>query len=204
MTDNFIKISFLLDKLNRKIEKLKLEDYSLWQKKMDALQKIVWYSFPIVYPRWDEWSRELVKAKKARRARKLRISKYLKSMFMAYDAEKLYFLTITFDNDAFKAKSSTRYQNVSRYLNAISYDYMANLDYGSKNKREHYHAVVASDKDLFSLSIPHAFIHYKRIVSRNPKRIAKYLSKLTNHAQKLTCGKPFHKRGMVDVDSLPF
>lgn len=196
MTDNFIRIWYLTRKL--------LYKYQHKELKSPKVFATIYHHLDIVYPLWFEWEDELLKAHKARLQRKRRIANYIKGMFLSYEPQKLFFLTITFHDDAFKASAKTRHTNVQRYLNSLCLDYMANLDYGTKKKREHYHAVIATDKDIFEYSIPHAHIHYKRITSRNSNRLAKYLSKLSNHAQKLTSGKSFHKRGLVEMDALPF
>lgn len=57
------------------------------------------------------------------------------------------FITLTFTDETLKNTSfETRRRYVARYLKANSKNYVANVDFGSKNKREHYHAVV--DKDI--------------------------------------------------------
>lgn len=97
------------------------------------------------------------------------------------------FLTLTFTDDALKTKSKTRRDYVTRFLKSCSKYYIANIDFGAKNGREHYHAIVLADHVDFSLW-KYGAINGKRIISSsNPLKLAKYISKLTNHAVKETC-----------------
>lgn len=97
------------------------------------------------------------------------------------------FLTLTFRDDVLeKTSEKTRRLYVTQCLKACSKYYIANIDYGDHTQREHYHAIVVSD--LFELdSWEYGFSFAKRIIeSSNPLVLAKYVSKLTNHAIKET------------------
>lgn len=97
------------------------------------------------------------------------------------------FLTLTFTDEALKLQASTRRKYVTRFLKGCSKYYIGNIDYGAKNGREHYHAIVLTDNVDFSKWTMGA-INGKRIIkSSNPLKLAKYISKLTNHAVKETC-----------------
>lgn len=97
------------------------------------------------------------------------------------------FLTLTFTDDALKLKARTRRDAVTKFLKGCSKYYIANIDYGAKNGREHYHAIVLTDNVDFSKWM-YGAINGKRIIkSSNPLKLAKYISKLTNHAVKETC-----------------
>ena len=99
------------------------------------------------------------------------------------------FLTLTFTDEVFAITSpATRKQYVIRTLKQITNDYVANIDYGEKFGREHYHAVIRADyynqddwKYGFSKGKP---IVYK---TDDPQAITNYILKLTNHALKETC-----------------
>lgn len=96
------------------------------------------------------------------------------------------FLTLTF-KDAVLASTSkeTRRRYVSRFLKANSDLYVANIDYGAKNHREHYHAIVKSDiVDLKGWTF--GAINAARIRNKNLDliRSCKYVDKLTNHCLK--------------------
>lgn len=99
------------------------------------------------------------------------------------------FLTLTFTDDVLQSTSiDTRRRYVSRFLKSISSEYVANIDFGKKNDREHYHAVVVGqDLDLTGWD-KYGFSNAKKITvsdSSNSK-LSKYINKLANHATKDT------------------
>ena len=99
-----------------------------------------------------------------------------------------FFLTLTFTDEVLsKTSPQTRRKYVTLFLKSISDTYTANIDYGSKNGREHYHAVVLADTlDMTPWDI-YGFSNAKKIASADDfTPIAKYVSKLTNHAVKAT------------------
>ena len=98
------------------------------------------------------------------------------------------FLTLTFKDDILNNTSrETRRRYVTRFLKSQSDWYVANIDYGSLNHREHYHAVIKCDK-VDNTAWSYGAIDFERVrVSDNSsKRLAKYVCKLTNHAIKET------------------
>lgn len=105
-----------------------------------------------------------------------------------------YFLTLTFTDKVLKSTSKkTRRVYVTRFLNSISLNFVANIDFGEENGREHYHAVVASKNALNNVKMAklwqYGFSNAKKInktINKNDIRLAKYISKLTNHAIKNT------------------
>lgn len=112
---------------------------------------------------------------------KNRISKYL-------SLGNCLFLTLTFDDSVLNNTSEdTRRQYVRKWLKKYSSYYIANIDYGSKNEREHYHAIILYDR-INSNEWPYGFSSVKPIRSTSDyKALAKYINKLTNHAIKKTC-----------------
>lgn len=99
------------------------------------------------------------------------------------------FLTLTFTNKVLRSTSKqTRRRYVSRFLRSISINYVANIDYGKKKGREHYHALVQVD------SIDHTLwsygaINFERVYNESTldsERLSSYIAKLTNHAIKKT------------------
>lgn len=108
------------------------------------------------------------------------------------DNKTVFFGTLTFTDEVLsKTTEETRRRYVSRYLKSISDSYIANIDFGDKeknpqsNEREHYHCLVACDHLPCSWS--YGFCKFLK-VSQNeasPKRITSYINKLTNHSLKL-------------------
>jgi len=113
------------------------------------------------------------------------------------------FLTYTFTNDTLK-----KYQNVEslrrfvrRHLNSLGCQvrYIANIDYGSKNDRVHYHAIVQTDY-IDPTTWSYGALNVKRITNPNSRALGKYISKLTNHAIKDTakCNRVIYSRYKPD------
>ena len=111
------------------------------------------------------------------------------------------FLTLTFNDVVFsKMSKETRRKNITRFLKNTCKCYIANIDYGSKNDREHYHALVIPEGDIidnkkYKKMFYDSAINFERIVISNKKnhdiestskKVSKYVSKLTNHAIKET------------------
>ena len=99
------------------------------------------------------------------------------------------FVTLTFSEEVLASTTKeTRRRYVARYLKTQSETYVANIDFGGKNGREHYHAIVAKNCDLKQWKDKYGMINVKRI--RNTKddlnRVKNYVAKLTNHALKNT------------------
>lgn len=103
------------------------------------------------------------------------------------------FLTLTFTDDVLSSTSQkTRRTYVARFLKSHGLDYVANIDFGEKNGREHYHCVFGSnfiDPNSWSYgSID--FIH----ITKTPNKIAQYINKLTFHSVKDTTGFLIYSR----------
>lgn len=100
-----------------------------------------------------------------------------------------YFVTLTFNDETLGSTTDeTRRRYVTRFLKSVAPSYVANVDYGSKNGREHYHAVIQFDGDVdMSGWDCNGFSNAKKIASEDDyKPVAKYIAKLTNHAVKET------------------
>ena len=94
----------------------------------------------------------------------------------------------------------TRKQKITRFLKKTCKSYIANIDYGAKNEREHYHALVVPiseniDNKTYKEMFYNSAINFERIVisdkknhdiESTSKKVSKYVSKLTNHAIKET------------------
>lgn len=100
-----------------------------------------------------------------------------------------FFLTLTFTNESLeKLSEKTRRRYVHYYLKSISNNYVANIDYGKRNHREHYHAVVQCDFIDYKLwkygSLDFEYINI--FDDSCSDRLSKYVAKLCNHAIKET------------------
>lgn len=202
-TENQIKIQYLVKRF-RWVHKDDAESIS-------ALEYILWYSYPVVYPdAFEDVGSSLRQAQNvidARKRKKNRYNRRLRDMAQSYDV--LHFVTLTFTDDVFESTSErTRHRYVQRWLNENCRDYLANEDFGKSTGRQHFHAVVAFQSDVSSVQ-PWAYGFYKfKLVKlsedRSTYRLSSYLLKLVNHSGKFGTGKSFSKRGLKEVDNLPF
>ena len=96
------------------------------------------------------------------------------------------FLTFTFTDSVLKTcNQSTLRTYVVRTLKTFSDYYVGNVDFGKKNGRLHYHALVVADKVNYNIWT-YGALNGKKVVIKNSSALAKYIAKLTNHAIKKT------------------
>jgi len=160
-----------------------------------------------------------------KRAKTRKIEKHIRYWFDNLEGdETVIFGTLTFTDDDLKTDIKTRRQYVFRFLNEWCADYIANIDYGKENEREHYHFVALLDGSvrLFRREFPYTDKNGKqkvgsemtcdqmiewsdkhgwsktRIVPGKEKDgevISRYISKLSNHSLKVQTEKLIVKRG---------
>lgn len=99
------------------------------------------------------------------------------------------FVTLTFSDAVLsKTTAKTRHDYVNRWLKNNFLTAIANIDFGEKNGREHYHAVVLA-KSVNHNTWKYGLLKSKKIVRSdvgNADKLAHYTSKLVNHAIKET------------------
>ena len=151
--------------------------------------------------------KEALKMCEAWRARVRHLKKSIRAMLVAF--KNCIFLTFTFTDDIFTTTSrETRRQYVRKFLKAYCKYYVCNIDFGEEKGREHYHAVcvpIDSKGVPFEVwnkvknygNLDGAFIH----TSKDYIALAKYISKLTNHAIKETTQRNsiIYSRGLQDL-----
>lgn len=117
-----------------------------------------------------------------------RVKRLKKRIFDMLLQGTCFFFTLTFTDDVLaRTSAQTRRKYVTLFLRSLSDTYCANIDFGSQNGREHYHAVVLADTVDLSAWDCYGFSNAKKIGSEKDfTKIAKYISKLTNHAVKAT------------------
>jgi len=146
--------------------------------------------FEDMYKLYDLLPLEMKEAGKINNAsyhRRLRLSDRIESIFNSGD--DVLFLTLTFRDSVLKDTSKeTRRRYVSRFLKDNCISYVANIDYGAKNHREHYHAVVNIKDLLQAKKWAYGALNFERVViqEHTNKKLSKYLCKLVNHAIKET------------------
>ena len=191
--DNAFKRKVLLKEIDKKVALVKRDNY----KKVVVNYLIdndgeVFYSLPT-----NSWNEMLAPYRKGYNmidcADRLNESKYRKAKKVRDKITSLVlsntalFITLTF-NDKTMAKTDTekRRRLVQRYLKQNCNEYVANIDFGKTNGREHYHAVVSDTLCLQSwFKYGSIDVMHIRPFESSPKALSKYITKLTNHALKV-------------------
>lgn len=147
-------------------------------------------------------------AKKAKNAHYAKVARLKKRVaFILTNSPQSFFVTLTFRDDVIaNTNEATRREYVRKFLKAHSNGshYLANIDYGAKNGREHYHAITnfscSGWKYGHQLSKPIQLYaplsakydnlpdeEYKqKAFETTQKRLSKYTAKLGFHAVKET------------------
>lgn len=130
-----------------------------------------------------ELLQECVRVNHANNARKNRVQARVKLLL----EKPCVFLTFTFSDDTFSRTSpTTRRRYVRQFLDNYG-AYVANIDFGSQNGREHYHAILqTSEKIDYTAWCKNGALNGQRIIKPNSQALSKYISKLVNHAIKET------------------
>jgi hypothetical protein len=147
---------------------------------------------------------EIEEATKVNNASYKRQNRLQKKALQIIKTDSAIFLTLTFSDKVFTEMSKeTRKQKITRFLKKTCKSYIANIDYGGKNGREHYHALVVPisdkiDQATYRKMFYDSTIDFERVIISNSKnhdiestskKVSKYVSKLTNHAIKETTGQ---------------
>lgn len=158
---------------------------------------------------FQNWSKSQIdNAQRILRAYYKRVSRLRVRIRSILQSSKPHFLTLTFTDKILESTSAdSRRQYVRRFLSQISSNFVANIDFGAQNGREHYHVVI----DCLPPAWSYGFYHYEPVICQNTtnyvkkryqslpqeeidrlmaleneKRLSKYVAKLTNHAIKQT------------------
>lgn len=132
--------------------------------------------------------KECIKISRANNVRSSRLRSRIEDMLLN---GACVFITLTFNDETLLGTSPLeRRKMVTRYLKQYNAKYVANIDFGGKNGREHYHAVLNVDTVAFDKWRKHGAIKVLRVrnndIETNKTRLAKYVAKLSNHAIKET------------------
>lgn len=135
----------------------------------------------------QNYPKEWKEATKINRAFYERLKRLKRKITEMLESGQVLFLTLTFTDKTLENTSpATRRRYVARYLASFNAKFIANIDFGAKNGREHYHAVIGAENiDLKAYKL--GAIHCQRVrKASNPTQLSKYVAKLTNHAIKET------------------
>jgi hypothetical protein len=190
-----LKQIILENKLHREVGQLSLKGYRLYQKEVNGLYypSLINYSYQELENEFTNFVNlygytTLKVANNLNRASYYRTARLKERIREAVESGSAWFITITFSPETLaKTNEKTRRVYVSRWLKSLTPFYVANIDYGKKKGREHYHAVITSDQRP-PKTWSYGFIDILKVATTetDTKRISKYISKLTNHAIKNT------------------
>lgn len=139
--------------------------------------------------------KEYYRISNARCNRVLRLKRRVMDIVYGYDC---LFLTLTFSEKALMYNTAdSRRQAVKRFLKQFGVPYVANIDFGAKNGREHYHAILRIGEIDYHLWKYGAINGLKirndikvdengELTSETIEKLSRYVAKLTNHAIKET------------------
>lgn len=99
------------------------------------------------------------------------------------------FLTLTFNDCVLEnTDKHERAKMVNDYLKSQSSDFIANIDFGKVNNREHYHAVVCASKVDYTAWHDKGAVKGEKVAikGKSGSNIARYIDKLSLHALKDT------------------
>ena len=190
-----LKQIILENKLHCEVGDLSLKSYRLYQREVNGLYypSLKNYSFEKLIKEKETFIKKygnttLKIANNLNHASYKRVARLKDRIKEAVESGSAYFITITFNPTTLEnTNEQTRRKYVSRWLKSLTPFYVANIDYGKKTEREHYHAVITSDTRP-PKSWNYGFIDILKVntTETDTKRVSKYISKLTNHAIKHT------------------
>lgn len=188
--------------------------------KQDALNRIIWHSYPIVYGDCSVM-KEAHKSLEARRRKKCRVKQRIIDMQSCYN--QIYFITLTIDPDTMERLSErTLHRYVVSWFDHNCRDFVANSDHGDNTGRLHYHGVGAllrAKEDFIPSPFGFSTVELIGTTDVDHTRLSYYMGKLWNHSGKLTSGRIFSKRkqksyidhingtsgtSLIDIDQIPF
>lgn len=110
----------------------------------DALSRVIWYSFDIVYFNTNYMT-----------AYQNNINDYMTNYRIYKSCEKIintpfmspYMLTLTLDDDALLLSQRTLTDYIKTYTQKVCFDGYIFADYGAKNGRKHYHIIMTTFPD---------------------------------------------------------
>lgn len=139
----------------------------------------------------DWGDRDYVDCLKIIHADNARFNRMFGRLKMFMDSGTCLFLTLTFTDDALKIQEDTRRTYVRRFLKSHSDLFIANIDFGSKTGREHYHAVIRCDDVKIVEDWKYGWSNAQVIVDdpASIQRVARYIVKIAAHFVKDTTKK---------------
>lgn len=131
---------------------------------------------------------EAFKINDAYKHRQQRLQKRVADMLLS---GQCVFGTLNFNDETLNTTTEKeRRVIVVRYLKSLGGRYVANIDFGAKKHREHYHFLMVIDRCNKKDWLKYGCAYFERVrnrsIERDKTRLSKYISKLSNHAIKET------------------
>lgn len=119
--------------------------------------------------------------------------------FAQVSGNDVLFLTLTFNDDSLQnLNAQVRRKYVAKFLKENSFLYVGNIDFGEEYGREHFHAVVVGQVNCSEWHPYGAIkIQHVKLTAYCGKVLAKYVTKLTNHAIKECAMTKENKRNVL-------
>lgn len=120
-----------------------------------------------------------------------RYNRLYKRIMKYFEIGDCLFLTLTFRDDVLESTDKkTRRVYVRRFLKEFSNAFLANIDYGAKTGREHYHALIVYPDPSMLAAWSYGFSNAKRCIydAESGVRLANYILKIANHFVKDSVG----------------
>lgn len=131
-------------------------------------------------------------------ARYMKVSRLKRRfIYMVSYYKYVYFVTFTFSDNYLNKSDKTHKRMIKNVLESFdpNYKIILNADYGSKNERLHFHALIGTnikknlDKHLKKTYPCFTKTEKVNVSSDSIKKVSKYINKLSNHAIKSTTQK---------------
>lgn len=140
-----------------------------------------------------------------------RVRNYINHMAESLSGKEfLVFGTLTFNDDVLAStKDMSRWTSVKRFLEANTLDYIANIDFGKENGREHYHFIAKVDSkiDPEGWSFGYSIFQKVKLGRKSSDCLSRYLLKTALHACKTSGHRvmtPKLHLSASALDGLPF
>lgn len=187
-TRNFIKGYFSKVKLYSAIEnytgkEIKEKEY------YNNTIKLLLNNYKIKYN--DKLKEEMGNYENNRYKRQRTCKKHIIKMIEEYKKNtnlNLLFLTFTFDKKHINNEIKKDIRNIKEWFKKNNYiDYLFNIDYGTKNKRKHYHGIALFKDNINANTWKQGNLDFIKIkVNSNEKALQEYIMKLSQHSFKTT------------------
>lgn len=159
--------------------------------KKECIKNNIYEKTEDIYGIEEDILKDCIRIDKARYQQIKRLKEHIE--YLTLD-NNCYFVTFNFNDKALKNSKRYRKQQINNIIKDFD-DYIINIDYGKKNKREHYHCIIKGINDIYikdnhlkSKILDNYKLGYydiQRVRTNTDRRLANYINKLTMHSVKI-------------------